>query len=84
MSDFSIGKFQVLGKLGTGAHIGGQVLLRRLRAPEFDHDCQTFQPSRPRAHRFEGGTHEARNAVEHAAGCENRDVGVGWNSACCP
>jgi formylglycine-generating enzyme required for sulfatase activity len=58
--------------------------VKRARSPEFDHDCQTFQPARPRAHRFEGGSHEARNAVERTAGCKNRDVGVGWNSACCP
>jgi formylglycine-generating enzyme required for sulfatase activity len=58
--------------------------VKRARSPEFDHDCQTFQPARPRAHRFEGGSHEARNAVARAAGCKNRDVGVGWNSACCP
>lgn len=57
--------------------------VKRVRSPEFDHDCQTFQPRRPHAYRLEGGTHEARNAVGHAAGCKNRDVGVGWNSACC-
>ncbi|HEX3597384.1 MAG TPA: SUMF1/EgtB/PvdO family nonheme iron enzyme, partial [Polyangiaceae bacterium] len=58
--------------------------VKRVRSPEFDHDCQTFQPHRPHANRLEGGSHEARNAVGHAAGCKNRDVGVGWNSACCP
>jgi formylglycine-generating enzyme required for sulfatase activity len=58
--------------------------VKRMRSPEFDHDCQTFQPHRPHATRLEGGTHEARNAVGRAAGCKNRDVGVGWNSACCP
>jgi formylglycine-generating enzyme required for sulfatase activity len=58
--------------------------VKRTASPEFDDDCKTFQPARPRAHRFEGGSHDARNAVERAAGCKNRDVGVGWNSACCP
>ena len=58
--------------------------VKRVRSPEFDADCRQFQPKRPQAYRFEAGTHEARNAVEHTSGCKNRDVGVGWNSACCP
>lgn len=58
--------------------------VRRVRSPEFDADCQQNTPSRPRAHRLEGGTHVARNAVGAKHGCKNRDVGVGWNSACCP
>ena len=52
--------------------------------PEFDGDCQRFQSKRPHAFRFEGASHEARNVVEKSTGCKNRDVGVGWNSACCP
>jgi hypothetical protein len=52
--------------------------------PRFDADCQRYQPSRPRALRFEGGSHAARTAAGTARGCKNRDVGVGWNSACCP
>jgi formylglycine-generating enzyme required for sulfatase activity len=58
--------------------------VQRVRSPEFDPDCHEFQPNRPSAYRFESGSHAARNAVERAAGCKNRDVGVGWNSACCP
>ena len=56
----------------------------RVRTPAFDHDCATFQETRPFAYRFEGSTHDARNQVARGAGCKNRDVGVGWNSACCP
>jgi hypothetical protein len=56
----------------------------RARSPEFDADCQHFQPQRPHAYRFKGATHDARNAVERSQGCKNRDVGSGWNSACCP
>ncbi len=56
----------------------------RARSPEFDDDCRTNQPQRPVAYRFSGGEHLARNAVVKGGGCKNRDVGVGWNSACCP
>jgi hypothetical protein len=59
-------------------------LVTRAPSPEFDADCRANQPVRPRAFRFSGGSHAARNVVSRAAGCKNRDVGVGWNSACCP
>jgi formylglycine-generating enzyme required for sulfatase activity len=56
----------------------------RARAPQFDADCQKFHPERPHAYRLTGGTHAGRNGAGRASGCINRDVGVGWNSACCP
>ncbi len=56
----------------------------RLRSPEFDNDCRKNQPQRPNAYRLIGGEHLARNAVASGAHCKNRDVGVGWNSVCCP
>ncbi|MBX3181523.1 MAG: SUMF1/EgtB/PvdO family nonheme iron enzyme [Polyangiaceae bacterium] len=56
----------------------------RARAPAFDADCQRHSPGKPHAYRYSGGTHAARNHVSGAAGCKNRDVGVGWNSCCCP
>jgi hypothetical protein len=56
----------------------------RTRSPEFDNDCQTYQRGRPHAYRYAGGNHAGRNQVGRAAGCKNRDVGAGWNSACCP
>jgi formylglycine-generating enzyme required for sulfatase activity len=56
----------------------------RARSPEFDEDCAQNRPTRPHAFRFTGGTHEARNLVGQKADCKNRDVGVGWNSSCCP
>jgi hypothetical protein len=54
------------------------------RASEFDADCGTNFRDRPRAFRYVGGTHRGRNLVSQKAGCKNRDVGVGWNSTCCP
>ncbi len=54
------------------------------RSPQMDSDCQRNQPSRPSAHRLSAGSHPARNAWGRAHGCKNRDVGVGWNSVCCP
>ncbi len=58
--------------------------VQRVRSPEFDEDCRAHAPGRPRAYRLQGGTHKARNQVGARAGCKNRDVGVGWISACCP
>jgi len=56
----------------------------RARSPEFDSDCATNTPGRPKAYRFTGGGHLARNVVGKQLGCKNRDVGVGFNSSCCP
>jgi hypothetical protein len=56
----------------------------RERAPEFDADCRQNQPARPQAFRYVGASHDARTLVVRRSGCKNRDVGVGWNSACCP
>lgn len=56
----------------------------RARSPEFDEDCLANSPGRPQAYRFVGGGHLARNAVGDSLGCKNRDVGVGFNSSCCP
>lgn len=58
--------------------------IEKTRSPRFDEDCQKFQPGRPHAYRLEGGTHAARNVAGKSEGCKNRDVGVGWNSVCCP
>lgn len=56
----------------------------RTRSPEFDADCRTISSERPLAYKLTGGEHLARNAVGKHQGCKNRDVGVGFNSACCP
>ncbi len=54
------------------------------RSPKFDADCKAYQPTRPKAFKLEGGSHHGRNLVARSKGCKNRDVGVGWNSSCCP
>jgi len=59
-------------------------LVSRTRSPQFDADCAENQPSRPLSFRYSGGEHLARNRVMAQVGCKNRDVGVGWNSGCCP
>lgn len=56
----------------------------RSRSPDFDEDCRVNQPSRPNAYLIRGGSHGARNQHGKELGCKNRDVGVGWNSTCCP
>jgi Sulfatase-modifying factor enzyme 1 len=56
----------------------------RAASPEFDRDCSQNYAGRPHAYRYTGGTHRGRNLVSRSAGCKNRDVGVGFNSTCCP
>jgi hypothetical protein len=56
----------------------------RVAAPEFEADCLQNFHGRPHAFRYVGGTHRGRNLVSRSAGCKNRDVGVGFNSTCCP
>ncbi len=58
--------------------------VKMTRSPRFDADCREHQATRPKAYRLHGGTHPGRNVVVQSRGCKNRDVGVGWNSACCP
>ena len=58
--------------------------VQRAPSPEFAADCRANYGARVHAFRYFGGTHPARNLVSHRAGCKNRDVGVGWNSTCCP
>jgi formylglycine-generating enzyme required for sulfatase activity/tetratricopeptide (TPR) repeat protein len=58
--------------------------VKRERTSEFDADCRQNSRDRPHAFRYVGGSHAARNLVSRRSGCKNRDVGVGWNSACCP
>lgn len=58
--------------------------VRRMRSREFDGDCAHNSRDRPHAFRYVGGSHAARNFVSRHSGCKNRDVGVGWNSTCCP
>ncbi|HYJ07944.1 MAG TPA: SUMF1/EgtB/PvdO family nonheme iron enzyme [Polyangiaceae bacterium] len=56
----------------------------RTATPELDADCHKNFRDRPHAFRYAGGTHRGRNLVSRSAGCKNRDVGVGFNSTCCP
>jgi hypothetical protein len=56
----------------------------RAATPELDPDCRQNFRDRPHAFRYVGGTHRGRNLVSRSAGCKNRDVGVGFNSTCCP
>lgn len=56
----------------------------RKRTPALDADCRKNSRDRPQAFRYSGGSHAARNRVSQRSGCKNRDVGVGWNSTCCP
>ncbi len=69
-----------------GSHVAADITagVSVARSPKFDADCMEYQPNRPVAYRLSGGSHLGRNQVGKQRGCKNRDVGVGWNSACCP
>lgn len=58
--------------------------VQRAASPEFAPDCEANYAPKVHSFRYFGGTHAARNLVSGRAGCKNRDVGVGWNSSCCP
>ncbi len=51
------------------------------RDPRFDEDCRRYKPRRPVAYLVKGGGFGDRQKAKGA--CENRDVGVGFNSVCC-
>lgn len=55
----------------------------RTRTPANDGDCQRNWPNTPNAYRWDGGTFHSRNAPIAAAGCQKRDMGRTWTSACC-
>lgn len=74
----------VLGSSNKGAAAQSAAKVARERSPSFDEDCRANQPSRPVAYKYTGGEHVERNQAGKRDGCKNRDVGVGWNSACCP
>lgn len=57
--------------------------ITRSRTPEHDADCQRNWPATPAAYRWDGGTFHSRNPVIAAAGCQKRDMGRTWTSACC-
>jgi hypothetical protein len=55
----------------------------RTRTPQHDPGCQRNWPSTPAAYRWDGGTFHSRNGPIAAAGCNKRDMGRTWTSACC-
>jgi formylglycine-generating enzyme required for sulfatase activity len=67
-----------------GEHGDAPEVPSQKRTPNYDADCQRFQPERPTAFRLEGASHKDRNTFASARGCKNRDVGASWNSVCCP
>ena len=74
-------KPKVKGRLSQKLDLSG---ISTQRSPSFDEDCASHTPKKPRAYRLSGGGHLGRNEIGRQRGCKNRDVGVGWNSACCP
>ena len=51
------------------------------RDPTFDDDCKRHKPGRPLSYMVKGGGFGDRQKAKGA--CQNRDVGVGFNSVCC-
>jgi hypothetical protein len=62
----------------------GNAPLTVSRDSQFDDDCQRYKKRRPIAFRILGGDFATRQRKKTALGCANRDVGVGFNSVCCP
>jgi formylglycine-generating enzyme required for sulfatase activity len=54
------------------------------RDPRYDDDCKKYKPGRPVCYLGSGGSFAERQKIGSARGCVNRDVGVGFNSYCCP
>ncbi len=61
----------------------GDVTYLRTRTPGNDADCQRNWPNTPIAYRWDGGTFHSRNKPIASAGCQKRDMGRTWTSACC-
>jgi formylglycine-generating enzyme required for sulfatase activity len=58
--------------------------LTMARDPQFDEDCAKWKPGRGLAYAVRGGSFADRQKKRGELSCVNRDVGVGWNSVCCP
>lgn len=54
------------------------------RDPRFDADCVKYKPGRPVSYMVRGGQFAERQKIGGSRGCVNRDVGIGYNSLCCP
>lgn len=54
------------------------------RDPQFDADCLRYKPGRPVAVLVRGGSFAERQRIKQSRNCDNRDVGVDFNSVCCP
>jgi formylglycine-generating enzyme required for sulfatase activity len=56
----------------------------KTRTPQHDKDCQDHYKGKPNAYKFSGNTFHARNPMIASGGCQRRDMGETWTSACCP
>ncbi len=54
------------------------------RDPQFDEDCARYKPGRPICYNVKGGGFADRETIRRHMGCVNRDVGLDFNSICCP
>lgn len=54
------------------------------RDPQYDADCAQYKPGRPICHNVKGGNFADRERIRRQMGCANRDVGLDFNSICCP
>jgi hypothetical protein len=79
----SAGDTQPAASASPATDAGGAPAFVRSRTPQHDGDCQRNWPATPAAYRWEGGTFHSRNGPIAAAGCQKRDMGRTWTSACC-
>jgi hypothetical protein len=73
------------GSSGTkSVEPAGPATLSVYRDPQFDEDCRHYKPGRPICYQVKGGSFADRERKRRQMGCANRDVGLDFNSACCP
>ncbi len=59
--------------------------ITRTRTPKWDADCKKNWPKTPAAYLFKGGqNYPSRKPAVQGGGCQPRDMGWTWTSACCP
>ncbi len=54
------------------------------RDTRYDADCTKYKPGRPVCYLVKGGSFADRQRIGKGMNCQNRDVGMDYNSLCCP
>ena len=68
----------------SGTTASGPKPLSVSRQPSVDDDCERYKPGRPVGYLIRGGSYAERESAKRRKSCINRDVGMDFNSICCP